>query len=743
MRLTRLHHLLILPLGLCLVLASACGEGGEVESDDNTGTSEDASSDDPSGLSDATEVSTEADDEADAGPEQAEEGPAALEGQCSPEENEIVMTLNLEEVMTQCTNDCVMGGSTDISACVAECFTTSTELGPECSVCFGEMAECVLTECSDFCPFDVEGCSTCAEAQCSEPMQTCTGVNTPPPPELTCINPPDQQKIEAGALDAMEPCLPGCVEAEDPSDCFGTCASDQELSIDCSGCFADLGTCMTQLCTSECTADTFGDPACMSCAAENCGAAFQGCAGFDIFAEDSEPDPPGEAALCESPDDLEALQQGQELFADCKESCSADDAEAGCMSACIESSGVSGGCAGCLAPLQACLDEACLGCLVNDDDPACGQCLVQSCADALGSCFDGACEICPPLPSECSSEADADVLSSMQEEIGACTATCVDDADPLSCSSECLALTGLSDGCSGCMAELSVCTVSSCGASCNPGARAQDGGIACQQCLAGECAEETFACFGDGEGPGLPPVEGGAACVNEADDALLTNESDPKGVCEAACKDADDAATCLISCLEQAGFSAGCSSCISDLSECVKTQCAEACNNPANQEGCEACVVESCSAEEAACFQQGGPGAGGMCGGSADQSILEANPDMVSTCMAGCMSDPASAETCLSTCFSDLGLSGECSSCVSWMLGCTMSECANECSGSDMDACTSCSEMKCGEEMGQGLPLIRLRLLYGGGRGVQHRVLPDGVHGRGPRVPDLHGRRLP
>ena len=79
---------------------------------------------------------------------------------------------------------------------------------------------------------------------------------------------------------------------------------------------------------------------------------------------------------------------------------------------------------------------------------------------------------------------------------------------------------------------------------------------------------------------------------------------------------------------------------------------------------------------------------------------MAANPDMVPTCLTDCMSDPSTADTCLSTCFSDLGLSGECSDCVSWMLGCTMTECQSECAGSaDPEACNSCSASKCGDEM--------------------------------------------
>ena len=39
------------------------------------------------------------------------------------------------------------------------------------------------------------------------------------------------------------------------------------------------------------------------------------------------------------------------------------------------------------------------------------------------------------------------------------------------------------------------------------------------------------------------------------DGALLTSDTDPKGVCEAACVDSPDQAGCLTTCLQQAGFS--------------------------------------------------------------------------------------------------------------------------------------------------------------------------------------------
>ena len=692
-----------LTLSLCFIsliaTGFACGgdTSSQVGSDENGESPSDEGSSDASSqpLDEGGDVVSEPGEELGEG--DGESGNTEVkESQCTDEENDIILSISVESIMGDCIGECMMAGSTDLSGCVAICVEAATDLSLECSECFGVMSLCIMSTCIEWCPADLEQGNICAADNCGQALQTCIGVESAPSPTMNCMNAADQQKIEQGAVDAMETCLAGCVSADDPSDCFGTCASDQELSINCSGCFADLGTCALSSCGAVCTEEAFSEDACTSCMDSNCGPEFQGCTGFDLFAEEESS---GEGGLCESDADQEALSTGDTLVSECAAECI--NADATCFSGCMANTEVSTSCIDCLAPLQACLQEKCgADCALGSDDPSCGGCMNEECMDEKMNCFSDECTLCPPSPGECMNSSDGPLLETEQEAIGSCTASCVDAADPLSCGEACLSEAGLSLPCSSCMAALSVCTVDKCGSSCNPQAQAQDGGAACQMCMDGECAAETQACFGESGGPGLPTDEIVPDCVNEGDSALLASESDPKGVCEAACLDADQSETCLSACLEQAGFSAECSSCVSELSACVTKRCGPVCNNPAMGEQCEGCVADLCATEQAACYQGDGPGFAGECSGSSDSGILESNPNLIQACMGNCMADPSSAGECLTACFADLGLSMSCSGCVSSMLGCTMEKCSDECSDpTNQGACSSCSETQCGEEM--------------------------------------------
>jgi hypothetical protein len=696
---------LALCVGLWIVTASACGgddasglDGADtssaagVDDDASTGTQDSQTGDDASASDPAT------DDAVSMGGDAA--GPAPEGGQCTEEEIAFVDTMNLEGFMGECTMQCVMSGAAELTECVAECVAEDTPLSLECAGCFGLMAQCVMSECGDVCPLDVDGCNTCAETNCSADFQTCMGVDTNGPSAMFCMNPPDQQALEAGALDDMTSCLPGCFAADATAECFGTCASDQGLSIPCSGCFTDLGTCTFETCADDCTAESFEGEGCRACLSAYCEPSFEGCSGTPFF--DDEEQEPVEGGLCDDAADLAALLADDTLLSGCVASCAVTDTDGDCLSACLTEAGVSAGCAGCLSPLQACTAANCaVNCTVDSDDPQCGQCMDEYCAAERESCFADQCPICPETHGACMNDEDGPLMGTLQETIGVCTGTCADDADPLACSTQCLADAGLSEGCSGCMAVLAACTVEQCGASCNPQAQAEDGGAACVTCAEASCGAESTACFGADGGPGLPGAGSGPACVNEQDSSLLTSDSDPKGVCEVACIDSADQTVCLTTCLEQAGFSPSCSGCIGVLSACVFASCAEACNGDATDEQCQTCVAQECSAEEAACYQgEGGPGADAMCGGSTDQGIMEANPSLIETCMGMCMPDPNTAEACLTDCFMDLGLSDGCSGCVSWMLGCTLTECSDACDNTtDPDACSACAEAQCAEEI--------------------------------------------
>jgi hypothetical protein len=687
---------LALCVGLWIVAASGCsgedGTGPEATADTSaTGEGEGDTAEGGTSEGEGSEDAT--------GPGSDADGPAVPAepsfDQCTGEESELIATANIDEMMGECTGLCMMSGATDLAACVSDCVADDTELSLDCAGCFGEMAECVMFNCDDLCPSDPEACSVCAGSACSKGLQTCMGVDSPPPPALLCMNPSDQQAIEAGAAEEMSSCLPACFSADDAGDCFGTCASDHGLTNDCSGCFADLGTCTIASCPDACSAETFDDVECITCFVANCEPAFQGCTGLDLWKDDA---PTGDLGLCDGGDDTEALLAADALFDNCVASCSGTDAEPLCMNDCLFATGVSSECAGCLAPLQACLDAHCeVGCTVDSDDSACGQCMSDNCGTERDSCFAEECAICPPSAGLCMNDEDGLLMASLQQTIGECTGSCADDADPLACATQCLADAGLSADCSGCMAALAVCTMQQCGASCNPQAQAQDGGAACFACTELSCSAESSACFGT---TGLSPGPGaGAACVNDEDSALLSSESDPKGVCDTACIEADDQPACVTTCLEQAGFSTPCSDCIGALSACTTQNCSESCNNDAADEVCQSCVDDQCGAEQAACHQGDGPGADPMCGGSADKGLLEANPDMMEACMGSCMMDPSTADACLTQCFMDVGLSDGCSGCVSWMLGCTLTKCSDVCTDpSTPDACGACAETQCAEE---------------------------------------------
>ena len=696
---TLLLSLLLLSLAACGG-TDATGEGGASSEAGSAGDTPEERGIDASTSSDAegtlSEDSTGPDERGD---DDASESVA--EALCSPEENEELNNINPEEMMGACIPPCVMEGAEDLSACVGACFAESSGLSPECSSCFGDMSVCIMGNCSHVCPADPEACPACAQAECDADLKTCLGVEPAGEATLYCLNTEDQLAVEMSLDSMFEDCIPACYDSDEQAPCVEACAAGIGLSTECSGCFADLGACAQLSCNTQCSAETANSVECKSCMKANCEVAYYGCSGLLLPAPVSEPEPAPELGACDGEEDAAILGAPDGILVGCTTSCEDSDDEA-CVATCLSVAGVSEGCTTCLDPLLSCQASYCAGCTANPEVPGCDTCIELNCAEERDECFsdEGSSAPGPDELGACLTPEDSALLDTFQQTIGTCTNTCIAEADASACMTTCFADAGFSMSCAECMSVLLDCTVAKCGPSCSPETQAQDGGAACQQCSAQSCGSESQACFGDSQGPGVPDPGDGPACVNPTDDALLASDSDPDGVCAQACQESDDQVTCLSTCLVQAGFSEGCAVCLGALSGCVNQHCSEACNSIDAGDECAECVASSCAAEQSACYQGEGPGAGAMCSGDFDQEVMASNPTLMETCSAQCLSDPGDPTLCITNCLTDLGLSGECSGCISWFMGCTFEKCAAECSGPGSgDACGQCAETQCAEEM--------------------------------------------
>ena len=88
-------------------------------------------------------------------------------------------------------------------------------------------------------------------------------------------------EIEATLQDAILNCTFSCLTQSGAPECSAPCLEEATgLSTPCSLCFAQILQCTVQNCIGQCAGGE--GPECAACRAENCGAAFESCAGIMI-----------------------------------------------------------------------------------------------------------------------------------------------------------------------------------------------------------------------------------------------------------------------------------------------------------------------------------------------------------------------------------------------------------------------------------------------------------------------------
>ena len=135
-----------------------------------------------------------------------------------------------------------------------------------------------------------------------------------------------------------------------------------------------------------------------------------------------------------------------------------------------------------------------------------------------------------PTTDLCQNEADQAIVDAggVTDAAQSCGLGCLGDADPGSCSADCVATeTGLSNACAGCYAGVVVCSIENCLAPC----AANPDSDACTSCQQTNCLPEYYACTGN-EPPAVPVCGNG---VIEAGEVCDDGNTDGTDSCAADC----------------------------------------------------------------------------------------------------------------------------------------------------------------------------------------------------------------
>ncbi|HYC53483.1 MAG TPA: hypothetical protein VEL28_00890 [Candidatus Binatia bacterium] len=228
------------------------------------------------------------------------------EGFCtSTADMTVLATHDVDGATRTCTFSCL--AQQDISACIATCVAGATGLSQECAGCFGDSAECGITNCAGVCAANPSGapCLTCVATNCGEAQAACMGTPTTTTtttstttttggpttttsstttttiPGGACTNAADRAVDEQFDMQAQATtCTVGCLSSPTRVQCISACvASATGATSACSTCYGQTAECGLQNCAQQCAINQSAPP-CLACLDANCVTAFDACTGL-------------------------------------------------------------------------------------------------------------------------------------------------------------------------------------------------------------------------------------------------------------------------------------------------------------------------------------------------------------------------------------------------------------------------------------------------------------------------------
>eukprot|EP00928_Gymnodinium_smaydae_P057122 TRINITY_DN4039_c0_g1_i1.p1 TRINITY_DN4039_c0_g1~~TRINITY_DN4039_c0_g1_i1.p1 ORF type:complete len:257 (+),score=22.49 TRINITY_DN4039_c0_g1_i1:53-772(+) len=191
---------------------------------------------------------------------------------------------NFRSDMQECGLNCL-----GAARCTASCIKKKESYTDQCSACFGDLADCTQKSCLSQCAFgESPACSKCLAQHCAPAFTACSGLTPASGMSVqsylsaACTDDADQKVWkahgEANFRSDMQECGLNCLGA---ALCTASCMKKKESYTDqCSACFGDLAGCTQKYCLSQCA---FGEsPACKTCLAQHCNAAFTSCSGLAL-----------------------------------------------------------------------------------------------------------------------------------------------------------------------------------------------------------------------------------------------------------------------------------------------------------------------------------------------------------------------------------------------------------------------------------------------------------------------------
>ena len=595
---------------------------------------------------------------------------------------------DFDSIVEQCASGCT--GDDDVAECVATCAVAGTGLSSGCASCYGELSQCLADSCTAECfgpEANSSACNGCADTYCGVAFGVCAGLFTS---DGACTSPQDLQAIDEGDLDGqLDACSASCDGADDLSACLTECFTDGlGVSPGCVECQVQLLECAVVSCPGDCGVN---DPACEACLEDNCLDDYLSCTGF------GDPSFGGES-LCLGEADLQAIDTDALDDAEgCTNACAAGTpGYGGCVKECLESEGLSDGCAGCFADVFVCsveiCNDECFGPGANADD--CSACQDVGCGENFVSCS-GFDSLGGGATDQCSGESDIVALDdgSGDAAVEACNSACAGDLDVEVCMAECMALDGsLTEGCSSCFIDLITCQGTTCAQACvdSPGA-------VCNTCIEESCGPDFAACAGFG----LESTAAVDQCLGATDTTVLQDGDAVNQTaveCTLSCAgEAEFYLSCAADCITEAtGLSGGCSGCYAKFYGCFIDDCGDVCSGD-TPDDCNACLLGTCSPDLLLCTGDVPVITDGACTNLGDAAIFDAGlGEALPDCSVQCTFD-AQPEECAGSCIEDAtGLTAACAGCFVDYVVCSSATCFDDCdSGWSSPECNACLEDEC------------------------------------------------
>jgi len=243
------------------------------------------------------------------------------------------------------------------------------------------------------------------------------------------------------------------------------------------------------------------------------------------------------------------------------------------------------------------------------------------------------------LAGSCTDDQDMAVAANMEADM----VTCMTQSQQAATVTACMEGKGFTAGCSACVGTYTTCVMSQCMPQCM-----SPTSDACKSCYTSKCLPAFETCTGltptmDATLPLLhmdAPLAG--ACVDDKDMALLPDVKDDLTECFTE----GYSPSFIMGCMEDKGFSKGCTSCFGTFATCAVVDCM--CTDPDINDDCKACYESTCIPNLTTCMK----GSSELKAGDCDSycQFIPADAQKYVPACTGCTATELKAGNCDSYC---------------------------------------------------------------------------------------------